>query len=171
MSTNNTSILHAVRDQVTDPPEPRAETVDKLWQALWDNPGSTATALSTTAGIGKSTAPKILTRGGSGIGDRTTALVHTHALGSAAVHWFLGLHPACRGPDERRQPLTGSARSRSPLGANGCSVVPGGRCRAAKGVTFAANATVDSLPRMSGTPDAASWCSQRRVCPSDSVRH
>jgi hypothetical protein len=60
MSTNRT--LRPVPTPATDPAKPRTETEEKLWQALRDNPGSTATALSTTAGIGKSTAPKILTR-------------------------------------------------------------------------------------------------------------
>ncbi|WP_329793508.1 helix-turn-helix domain-containing protein [Lentzea sp. DG1S-22] len=59
MSTNRT--LRAVPNPATDPAQPRTETGEKLWQALRDNPGSTATALSTAAGIGKSTAPKILT--------------------------------------------------------------------------------------------------------------
>jgi predicted transcriptional regulator len=60
MSTNRT--LHAVPTPATDPAKPRTETEEKLWQALRNHPGSTATALSATAGIGKSTAPKILTR-------------------------------------------------------------------------------------------------------------
>lgn len=60
MSTNRT--LRAVPAPATDPAKPRTETEEKLWQALRDNPGSTATALSTAAGIGKSTAPKILNR-------------------------------------------------------------------------------------------------------------
>ncbi|MFD0204236.1 MULTISPECIES: MarR family transcriptional regulator [Saccharothrix] len=60
MSINRT--LRAVPTPATDPAKPRTETEEKLWQALRDNPGSTATALSTAAGIGKSTAPKILTR-------------------------------------------------------------------------------------------------------------
>jgi predicted transcriptional regulator len=60
MSTNRT--LRAVPAPATDPAKPRTETEDKLWQALRNNPGSTATALSTAAGIGKSTAPKILNR-------------------------------------------------------------------------------------------------------------
>ncbi|MGX7829009.1 hypothetical protein ACTG9Q_28370 [Actinokineospora sp. 24-640] len=60
MSTNRT--LRAVPASATDPAKPRTETEEKLWQALRNNPGSTATALSTAAGIGKSTAPKILTR-------------------------------------------------------------------------------------------------------------
>ncbi|GAB3453292.1 MarR family transcriptional regulator [Actinophytocola sediminis] len=60
MSTNRT--LEAVPTPATDPAKPRTETEEKLWQALQGNPGSTAAALSTTAGIGKSTAPKILTR-------------------------------------------------------------------------------------------------------------
>jgi predicted transcriptional regulator len=60
MSTNRT--LRAVSTAATDPAKPRTETEDKLWQALRDNPGSPAAALSTAAGIGKSTAPKILTR-------------------------------------------------------------------------------------------------------------
>ncbi|MFS8104677.1 MarR family transcriptional regulator, partial [Lentzea alba] len=60
MSTNRT--LRAVPNSATDTAKPRTETEEKLWQALRDNPGSTATALSTAAGIGKSTAPKILAR-------------------------------------------------------------------------------------------------------------
>ncbi|MDQ3579278.1 MAG: MarR family transcriptional regulator, partial [Actinomycetota bacterium] len=60
MSTNRT--LQAVPTPATDPAKPRTETEEKLWQALRNHPGSTATALSVTAGIGKSTAPKILTR-------------------------------------------------------------------------------------------------------------
>ncbi|PSL51376.1 winged helix DNA-binding protein [Saccharothrix carnea] len=60
MSTNRT--LRAVPTPETDTAKPSTETEEKLWQALRNNPGSTATALSTAAGIGKSTAPKILTR-------------------------------------------------------------------------------------------------------------
>ena len=60
MSTNRN--LRAVPNPATDPAKPRTETEEKLWQALQNNPGSTATALSTAAGIGKSTAPKILNR-------------------------------------------------------------------------------------------------------------
>lgn len=60
MSTNRS--LRAVPNPASDPAKPRTETEEKLWQAVRDNPGSTATALSTAAGIGKSTAPKILTR-------------------------------------------------------------------------------------------------------------
>ncbi|MEU4767697.1 MarR family transcriptional regulator [Actinosynnema sp. NPDC023794] len=58
MSTNANPTLHAVPNLR----KPRTEAEEKLWQALVDNPGSTAVALSTAAGIGKSTAPKILTR-------------------------------------------------------------------------------------------------------------
>jgi len=58
MSTTNTRALRSV----PDPAKPRTDTEEKLWKALRDNPGSTATALSAAAGIGKSTAPKILTR-------------------------------------------------------------------------------------------------------------
>ncbi|WP_146241410.1 MarR family transcriptional regulator [Actinokineospora spheciospongiae] len=47
---------------MTDPVTPRTDTEEKLWQALLDNPGSPAGFLSTAAGIGKSTAPKILNR-------------------------------------------------------------------------------------------------------------
>ncbi|MBB5808874.1 putative transcriptional regulator [Saccharothrix ecbatanensis] len=60
MSTNtNTS---PTQQGVPNPTKPRTEAEEKLWQALLDNPGSTAATLSTAAGIGKSTAPKILTR-------------------------------------------------------------------------------------------------------------
>ncbi|MEV0675909.1 hypothetical protein AB0I60_05225 [Actinosynnema sp. NPDC050436] len=58
MSINTDSTLRAV----PDPAKPRTDTEEKLWQALQDNPGSTAAALAVAAGIGKSTAPKILTR-------------------------------------------------------------------------------------------------------------
>lgn len=58
MSTNANPPLHAVPNSG----KPRTEAEEKLWQALLDNPDSTAVALSTAAGIGKSTAPKILTR-------------------------------------------------------------------------------------------------------------
>ncbi|WP_063747141.1 MarR family transcriptional regulator [Saccharothrix sp. NRRL B-16314] len=58
MSTNARPALRAV----PDPVKPRTDTEEKLWQALLDNPGSTASALSATAGIGKSTAPKLLAR-------------------------------------------------------------------------------------------------------------
>src|SRR6476661_2494250 len=40
----------------------RTETEDKLWEALRANPNSTAADLSTDAGIGRSTAAKILAR-------------------------------------------------------------------------------------------------------------
>lgn len=60
MSTNHT--LRAVPTPATDSTKPRTETEEKLWQALLNDPGSTATTLSATAGIGKSTAPKILAR-------------------------------------------------------------------------------------------------------------
>lgn len=62
MSTTKTRTLRAVPAPATDPTKPRTETEDKLWQALRYHPGSTATALFTAAGIGKSTAPKILAR-------------------------------------------------------------------------------------------------------------
>ncbi|MFE2755426.1 MarR family transcriptional regulator [Actinosynnema sp. NPDC059335] len=58
MSTNANPTLQAV----PNPGKPRTETEEKLWQALLDHPASTAVALSTAAGIGKSTAPKILAR-------------------------------------------------------------------------------------------------------------
>src|SRR5436309_2779364 len=40
----------------------RTDTEDKLWQALCTNPNSTAADLSADAGIGRSTAAKILAR-------------------------------------------------------------------------------------------------------------
>ncbi len=60
MSTNRT--LRAVPTPAPDQTKPRTEKEEKLWQALQANPGSTATALSAAAGIGKSTAPKFLSR-------------------------------------------------------------------------------------------------------------
>ncbi|MEV8438800.1 helix-turn-helix domain-containing protein [Actinosynnema sp. NPDC051121] len=58
MSTNTNPTLRAVPNLT----KPHTETEQKLWRALLDNPGSTAAALSVAAGIGKSTAPKILVR-------------------------------------------------------------------------------------------------------------
>lgn len=58
MSITTKSALRAV----PDPVKPRTDTEEKLWKALLHNPGSTAAALSVAAGIGKSTAPKILNR-------------------------------------------------------------------------------------------------------------
>ncbi|GAA1291745.1 hypothetical protein [Saccharothrix xinjiangensis] len=58
MPTDTIPTLRAV----PDPAKPRTEAEEKLRQALLTHPGSTAVALSTTAGIGKSTAQKILAR-------------------------------------------------------------------------------------------------------------
>ncbi|MFT7837745.1 MarR family transcriptional regulator [Saccharothrix sp. BKS2] len=58
MSSNTTPALRAV----PDPVKLRTDTEEKLWQALLDDPGSTAAVLSTAAGIGRSTATKILAR-------------------------------------------------------------------------------------------------------------
>jgi biotin operon repressor len=55
--------LRAVRDSTTAPPAvmtARTDAEDKLWKALHANPNSTTADLSTHAGIGKSTAGKIL---------------------------------------------------------------------------------------------------------------
>lgn len=61
---NARTTLHAVPDGVGDvaPANGRRHTVaeDKLWQALHTHPGSTAAALADHAGIGRSTAGKIL---------------------------------------------------------------------------------------------------------------
>jgi predicted transcriptional regulator len=66
-----TTTLRAVPDSA----KPRTDTEEKLWRALLDSPGSTATALSTAAGIGKSTAPKILARWeGVGLVARTPGI-------------------------------------------------------------------------------------------------
>jgi len=72
MSTQTNSTLRAV----PDPVKPRTDTEDKLWQALLDNPGSAAAVLSAAAGIGKSTAPKILVRWQrDGLVTRTSGVV------------------------------------------------------------------------------------------------
>jgi predicted transcriptional regulator len=85
MSTNRT--LRAVSAPTTDPAKPRTETEEKLWQALRDNPGSTATALSTAAGIGKSTAPKILNRWeNDGLVTRTAGIADG---GSRPARWSI----------------------------------------------------------------------------------
>ncbi|NUT91994.1 MAG: hypothetical protein HOY78_08170 [Saccharothrix sp.] len=50
------------KPSATEKAQARTEAEDKLWQAMQDKPNATATELSAAAGIGKSTAPKILTR-------------------------------------------------------------------------------------------------------------
>ncbi|WP_309114698.1 hypothetical protein [Saccharothrix sp.] len=50
------------KPSATEKAHGRTEAEDKLWQAMLDKPGSTAAELSAAAGIGKSTAPKILMR-------------------------------------------------------------------------------------------------------------
>ncbi|RKT69494.1 hypothetical protein DFJ66_2724 [Saccharothrix variisporea] len=50
------------KPSATEKARVRTETEDKLWQAMLDKPDATAAELSTAAGIGKSTAPKILIR-------------------------------------------------------------------------------------------------------------
>ncbi|QFZ24237.1 MarR family transcriptional regulator [Saccharothrix syringae] len=71
MPTDTTPTLRAV----PDPARPRTDAEDKLWQALLANAGSTAAALSTAAGIGKSTAPKILARwANDGLVTRTAGI-------------------------------------------------------------------------------------------------
>lgn len=58
MSIDNTPTPRAV----PHPAKPRTDAEERLWQALLDDPDSTAADLSTAAGIGRSTAPKILSR-------------------------------------------------------------------------------------------------------------
>lgn len=75
MSTNTSRPLRAVPDQTSVSATPRTDAERKLWQALLESPGSTATALSGSAGIGKSTAPKILARWEKdGLVARTTGI-------------------------------------------------------------------------------------------------
>lgn len=54
--------LHAVADSPSQPTAPTTE--DKVRQALADHPASTTTALAMAAGVGRSTAAKILARWG-----------------------------------------------------------------------------------------------------------
>ena len=66
-ATTDHGTAHAVSavPESTDPTgatTSRTETEDKLWEALRVNPNSTAADLSTDAGIGRSTAAKILAR-------------------------------------------------------------------------------------------------------------
>ena len=65
-ATTGRGTTHAVQavPESTDPTvtAARTETEDKLWQVLRANPNSTAAGLSTDAGIGRSTAAKILAR-------------------------------------------------------------------------------------------------------------
>lgn len=74
MSANKTQRTSTDRKDDTKS-TPRTETESKLWKALQASPGSTAAALATAAGIGRSTAPKILTRwAGAGVVTRTTGI-------------------------------------------------------------------------------------------------
>lgn len=73
--THQTDAANADQNSITDDPhsdpestdttttvKARTDTEDKLWQALRANPNSTAAELSADAGIGRSTAAKILAR-------------------------------------------------------------------------------------------------------------
>lgn len=63
--SGSTPALQAVPESITGSTagtKSRTETEDKLWETLHVNPHSTATDLSTAAGIGKSTVAKILAR-------------------------------------------------------------------------------------------------------------
>lgn len=96
MSTNTSPTQQAV----PNPTKPRTEAEEKLWQALLDNPGSTATALSTAAGIGKSTAPKILTRWEKeGLVARIAG--NTDGGSRPADHWSISTDNECSHEDRR----------------------------------------------------------------------
>ncbi|GAA1315763.1 hypothetical protein GCM10009634_86710 [Saccharothrix xinjiangensis] len=100
MSTNTTPVLRVV----PDPVKPRTETEEKLWRALSAHPGGTATALSTAAGIGKSTAPKILSRWErDGLVTRTAGTVDGGARPAATSPLYRTRH----GPTRRRGPAAG----------------------------------------------------------------
>ncbi|PPK63383.1 winged helix-turn-helix domain-containing protein [Actinokineospora auranticolor] len=67
----------------------RTATEDKLWAVLHTNPGTTAVELSTSAGIGKSTAQKILARWAhEGCVTRTAGTAATSS-GRAADLWTI----------------------------------------------------------------------------------
>ncbi len=69
--TSNDRILRAVPENPD--PQPASSTEDKVRSALADNPGSTTAALAIAAGVGRSTAAKILARWGrDGTTIRTT---------------------------------------------------------------------------------------------------
>ncbi|WP_329072723.1 hypothetical protein [Amycolatopsis sp. NBC_01480] len=59
-ATDGDHCLHAVADVPGQPNAPSAE--DKVWEALRDGPGSTTATVAMSAGVGRSTAAKILVR-------------------------------------------------------------------------------------------------------------
>jgi hypothetical protein len=74
-TTGSAPTLRPVPDPDTAPVAAGRTTEDKLWAALHAHPNSTAADLSTTAGIGKSTAAKILARlAGEGSVTRTSGI-------------------------------------------------------------------------------------------------
>ena len=92
MSINRT--LRAVPTPASDPAKPRTETEEKLWQALRDNPGSTATGTDLNRNWpyqwgccgGSSSSPSSSTYRGSGPGSGTETSVVTDFVESRVIN-------------------------------------------------------------------------------------
>lgn len=103
MSTNTNPTPRTVPGTV----KPRTETEERLWRALLRKPGSTAVTLSITAGIGRSTAPKILTRWESeGLVARTPGIADGGSR--PADRWSITTHDTHSDNDQDRSPDDGS---------------------------------------------------------------
>ncbi|MFD7655363.1 MarR family transcriptional regulator [Actinosynnema sp. NPDC059797] len=155
MSTNTTPVLRVV----PDPVKPRTETEEKLWRALSAHPGSTATALSTAAGIGKSTAPKILSRWEKdGLVTRTAGTVDGGTR--PADHWSITTdeQPSDDQPSDDHQPAaTDGARADGEAQPGGGRLAPGALrgmvedyLREHSGEDFSPNAVGKALNRSAG---------------------
>ena len=103
-----------------DPTPPRTAAADKLWAALRAHPGSTSVGLAATAGIGRSTAAKLLTRWHVDNLATRTATPSTGQPGKSPERWYIvesataGTDPDAPAPEEQ-QPHSGLGDIAAPV--------------------------------------------------------
>lgn len=102
-----TRALRSVPEQVSEPvaaTKARTETEDKLWATLHANPDSTVAELFGAAGIGKSTAAKILAKWADD-GSVTRIGGIAEGGGRAADRWTITEHDSARPTDVEPMPV------------------------------------------------------------------
>lgn len=152
--------LRSVPDPASKPPTAaRTAAEDKLWEALHANPGTTS-ELSSAAGIGKSTAAKILVRwAGDGSVTRTPGIPGGGRR--TADRWSItdALPDVGTEPEEAIGP-----RDTSPATATSAVATPAEFADAPDGATT----TVDGLPEtvdVNGDPDGDAVVKATRLAP------